>query len=93
MKDKRRSFRHTRKATPRRSIGSQPTSLPVIILADVSRSMMKDGKIDVLNEAISDMVAAFADHASQRALIDVAVITFGGRAKVHMDLQPAEIAR
>lgn len=62
----------------------------MIILADVSRSMEKAGKIGALNQAISEMLGAFTDKASKGALIDVAVITFGGRAKVHMDLQPVE---
>ena len=93
MNDKRHSYGNTKTTGMRSIVGTRPGSLPVIILADVSRSMAKGGKINALNQAISNMLAAFADHASQGVLIDVAVITFGGRAKVHMDLQPAESIR
>src|SRR5689334_3507688 len=35
--------------------------LPVILLADVSGSMKEDGKIDALNEAVANMIGAFAE--------------------------------
>src|SRR5690349_20365516 len=64
--------------------------LPVIILADVSGSMNADGKIDVLNHAIADMLRAFAGEEDLRAEIHVAGITFGGDdAQVHTALAPA----
>lgn len=64
--------------------------LPVILLADVSGSMKENGKIDALNEAVANMIAAFAEEEAARAEIQVAVITFGGGgAKVHRSLGPA----
>lgn len=64
--------------------------LPVIILADVSGSMNADGKIDVLNHAMADMLRAFAAEEDLRAEIHVAGITFGGdEAQVHTTLAPA----
>jgi len=64
--------------------------LPVIILADVSGSMATNGKIDILNEAVREMLATFAEEEDTRAEIHVAVITFGGDgARLHKPLKPA----
>ncbi|MBL9042736.1 MAG: VWA domain-containing protein [Myxococcales bacterium] len=64
--------------------------LPVILLADVSGSMAAAGKIDSLNQAVREMVAAFAEEDRSRAIITVGVITFGsGGAKLHQPLCPA----
>lgn len=69
---------------------AQARALPVIILADVSGSMGAYGKIDALNQAVRDMLAAFASGDDLRADIQVAVVTFGGGgARVHVPLQPA----
>lgn len=64
--------------------------MPVILLTDVSGSMASDGKIQALNQAIQQMVSAFADEDDLRAEIHVAVITFGGAAaSLHIPLTPA----
>ena len=63
--------------------------LPVIVLADVSGSMAADGKIDALNLAIREMLAAFAGEDDARAEIQVAVVTFGGVAALHTPLTSA----
>ncbi|SAK99778.1 von Willebrand factor type A domain protein [Caballeronia calidae] len=64
--------------------------LPVIVLADVSGSMSEDGKIEALNQALQDMIKAFAAEPRMRAEIQVGLITFGGsRADVHLPLAPA----
>ena len=64
--------------------------LPVIVLADISGSMSADGKIDVLNNAVAEMIATFAEEDDSRAEIHVAVITFGrDRAELHKPLGPA----
>ncbi|HPQ71352.1 MAG TPA: VWA domain-containing protein [bacterium] len=64
--------------------------LPVIILADVSGSMSVNGKIDILNDAVSEMITTFAEEDDTRAEIHVAVITFGGEgAKLHKPLESA----
>lgn len=64
--------------------------MPVIVLADVSGSMVANGKIDVLNSAISEMIAAFTEEDDSRAEIHVSVIAFGGpSAAVHTPLCPA----
>lgn len=65
--------------------------LPVIVLADVSGSMMTNGKIIALNDAIAEMIATFAEEDDSRAEIHVSVVTFGGKsATVHKPLAPAE---
>lgn len=64
--------------------------LPVLLLADISGSMSADGKIDALNDAITEMLATFAEEDDSRAEIHVLVITFGASgAKVHQPLAPA----
>jgi uncharacterized protein YegL len=63
--------------------------LPVVILADVSGSMLEHGKIQSLNLAVREMLDTFKaeDHAG--AEIHAAVILFGGSARIHVPLQPA----
>jgi uncharacterized protein YegL len=64
--------------------------LPVIVLADVSGSMREDGKIQTLNTAVVEMIAAFAEEDDYRAEIQIAVVTFGkGGARLHLPLAPA----
>ena len=62
--------------------------LPVIILADVSGSMFGP-PINMLNQAMADMISSFAGVKDERAEIHVAVITFGGKAAIHTPLTPA----
>src|SRR5689334_8726549 len=69
---------------------SSARPLPVILMADVSGSMSADGKIDALNAAVAEMLAAFAEEDDGRAEIHVAVVTFGGEASLHTPLQPAK---
>jgi uncharacterized protein YegL len=63
--------------------------LPVLLLADVSGSMSADGKIQALNHAVREMLEAFQDESDLRAEVHLAVITFGGEARVHLPLGPA----
>jgi uncharacterized protein YegL len=63
--------------------------LPVILLLDVSGSM-SGSKIDALNQAVREMIASFKQAASPKAEIHLAVITFGGNARLHLDLTPAD---
>lgn len=68
-----------------------PRPLPVILLVDISGSMMTDGKIEILNNAVSEMIGTFRDEESAVAQIQVAVITFGGEgAQLQTPLTPAE---
>ena len=69
---------------------STPRPLPVIVLADTSGSMSENGKVDALNTALADMTQSFAQDVDGRAEIHVAIITFGGTAKVHQPLTPAD---
>lgn len=66
--------------------------LPVILLADVSGSMGSEGKINALNLAVREMLEALKDESDLRAEIHVAVITFGGSARVHLPISPAKSA-
>ncbi|QDG52055.1 VWA domain-containing protein [Persicimonas caeni] len=68
---------------------SSARQLPVILLADVSGSMSVEGKIDALNRSVSEMIETFGDEDDLRAEIHVAVITFGGEAKLHTPLTSA----
>jgi len=66
-----------------------PRPLPVVLLADVSGSMASDGKIQALNHAVREMFEALGDESDLRAEIQVAVVTFGGQAHLHLPLVPA----
>jgi uncharacterized protein YegL len=66
-----------------------PRPLPVIVLADTSGSMGENGKIDALNAAIKDMVATFGKESRLRAELQVGLITFGGKAELHLPLVAA----
>jgi uncharacterized protein YegL len=68
---------------------SSARPLPVFLLADVSGSMAENGKITTLNAAVKEMLAAFAEEDNGRAEIQVAVITFGDKASLHIPLQSA----
>ena len=68
---------------------SSARPLPVILLADLSGSMAADGKIEALNTAVAEMIAAFSEEEDGRAEIHLAVVTFGGQAEMHIDLASA----
>lgn len=73
---------------------SSARPLPVLLLADVSGSMSTNGKIDALNDAVSEMIATFAEEDDTRAEIHVSVIAFGGGgASIHKPLRPARETR
>ena len=57
--------------------------LPVILLLDVSGSM-RGQKIEALNKAVQDMVAAFADQTKREVEIQVAASTFGEQVSLHL---------
>jgi uncharacterized protein YegL len=66
--------------------------IPVIILADTSGSMSVDGKIDVMNQALRDLIDTFSNESRLNAEIQLSVITFGGEsAKEHLTLTSAHI--
>ncbi|GHT94642.1 hypothetical protein AGMMS49545_16270 [Betaproteobacteria bacterium] len=66
-----------------------PRPLPVIVLADTSGSMAPDGKIEALNAALREMIATFSKESRLRAEIQVGLITFGGKAQIHLPLVEA----
>lgn len=68
---------------------SSARPLPVVLLVDVSGSMAADGKIEALNAAVGEMLAAFSKEDNGRATIHIAVVTFGGDASLHLPLKPA----
>lgn len=70
---------------------SKARPLPVLVLADVSYSMLEYGKIDALNQALEEMIESFKHGVDLEAEIQVAVITFGNdEAKIHIDLRPVD---
>lgn len=56
---------------------SAPRPLPVIVLVDVSGSMLQDAKITTLNTALNDMARALAAETDIRGEIQLALIAFG----------------
>ena len=63
-----------------------PRPLPVIVLADTSGSMSENGNIEALNLALREMVSTFSKESRLRAEIQVGLITFGGKAQLHLPL-------
>lgn len=61
----------------------------MIVLADTSGSMGENGKIEALNAAMKEMVSTFAQESRLRAEIQVGLITFGGKAQMHLPLVAA----
>lgn len=59
--------------------------LPVFLLLDTSGSMYGE-KIDVLNQAVNQMINDFKNENLSSVDIKISVITFGGNAKVVLDL-------
>lgn len=57
--------------------------LPVVLLLDVSDSMLGD-KIDNLNKAVEDMLDTFAREEKMETEILVSVITFGSQVELHV---------
>lgn len=68
-------------------------SLPVVLLADTSASMGRLGKIEAMNQSVRDMLASFARQGDLRGPIQVAVVTFGGEARLHLPLVAASEAQ
>jgi uncharacterized protein YegL len=64
--------------------------LPVVVLADTSGSMASDGKIQALDTAMREMIDAFAEEDAAQAEIQVAVVTFGAEARLHLPLTSAD---
>ena len=56
----------------------------VVILADTSGSMAVDGKITVLNDAVSRMIEAFKQLQVPGCELVIAAISFGGSATLHL---------
>jgi uncharacterized protein YegL len=65
----------------------------VVLLADTSASMGRLGKIEAMNQSVRDMLASFARQEGLRGPIQVAVITFGGEARLHLPLTAASGAQ
>ena len=59
--------------------------LPVFLLLDTSGSMSGE-KIDVLNQAVNQMINDFRKENLSSVDIKISVITFGGNAKIALDL-------
>ncbi|MEU8080725.1 VWA domain-containing protein [Catellatospora citrea] len=61
--------------------GLAPTAartLPVILLLDTSGSMREDNKIDVLNDAVTEMIDELAEVDAGHGYITISILTFGG---------------
>ncbi|MEU8258361.1 VWA domain-containing protein [Micromonospora inaquosa] len=64
-------------------------TLPVILLLDTSGSMQEDSKIDVLNDAVTEMIDELAEADAGHGYITLSIVTFGGSsAKVLVEHTP-----
>lgn len=70
-------------------VKSNARPLPIILLLDTSGSM-EGCRIKALNSAIKDMINSFTEEENIGAETQVAIITFGGEAKLHTDITPAK---
>lgn len=68
---------------PKKFTTMKAKPLPVYLLLDVSGSMSGD-KIDNLNKAVREMLTTFAQEEQMETEILVAIITFGGEAKLYL---------
>ncbi|TYB39714.1 VWA domain-containing protein [Micromonospora sp. AP08] len=65
-------------------------TLPVILLLDTSGSMQEDNKINVLNDAVTEMIDELAEADAGHGYITLSIVTFGGSsAKVIVAHTPA----
>ncbi|WP_086224892.1 vWA domain-containing protein [Campylobacter devanensis] len=71
---------------PSNFVVSEPKSIPVLLLLDVSGSMSGD-KIDKLNTSVRLMIDTFKKAETNETFIKLAIITFGARVDVHTQLQ------
>lgn len=72
---------------------SKAKPLPVILLLDVSGSMLNGAKIGNLNDAVRDMLETFSGTENSETEIHVAVITFGAEVLLHQPLTSASSIR
>ncbi len=66
----------------------QPRPLPVVVMIDISGSMLENNKIGVCNDAVREMITSLAGEEDIPGELQLAVITFGGEAKLHQALTP-----
>jgi uncharacterized protein YegL len=81
--------RTTKMSSLKKFAVATPRPFPVIVLADTSGSMGENGKIEALNVAMKNMVSTFSAESRLRAEIQVGLITFGGKAQLHLPLVAA----
>ena len=67
----------------------EPKKLPVILLLDVSSSMVGE-KIESLYDATVEMIETFAAAQAKEQIIDVSIITFGEEVKRHTKYTPVK---
>ena len=71
---------------PKNFVVSEPKSIPVLLLLDLSGSMSGE-KIDKLNASVRLMLESFKKAETNETFIKLAVITFGASVDVHTQLQ------
>jgi uncharacterized protein YegL len=55
-------------------------TLPVVLLLDTSGSMREDGKIEVLNDSVTEMIEELTEVDAGHGYITLSIITFGGNS-------------
>jgi uncharacterized protein YegL len=66
-------------------------TLPVILILDTSGSMREEDKIDVLNDAVTEMIEELAEVDAGHGFLTMTIITFGG-ADARIALGPSPVA-
>ncbi|MFH5882351.1 vWA domain-containing protein [Liberiplasma polymorphum] len=67
-------------------VKNEAKPLPVILLLDTSGSMHGE-KIITMNHAVKEMINDFQNQRLTEVRLQVAIITFGGSANLHLDLK------
>lgn len=63
--------------------------LPVVLLLDTSGSMAEDGKIEVLNDSVTEMIEELTEGDDGHGAITLSMVTFGkAQAKLELDNVP-----
>lgn len=77
---------------PAKFATATPKSIPVLLLLDVSYSMLEScegestSKIDALNSALQEMIKGFKEAQTLETFIKVGIITFGSNISLHTPL-------
>lgn len=63
------------------------TRVPILLLVDTSRSMLKNGRINMINDGIRDFIKKMNNDTYASTSVELCIITFGGDVTVNMPFE------